>query len=261
MRLSDGGPDVAQSELIDGQVHRASGPWTPAVHALLRHLEAVGWDHAPRVVGFDDDGREVVTWIDGEAPVLPWPAWMATDDALVGLAHLLRGYHDAVCTFVPPEGAVWRSWLGSPGGPIIRHGDPFPSNVVFRDGRPEALIDWEFAQPGTALDDLASAAKHWVPLTSDANAATDGWALPIERRARLHLLCDAYGLGAEDRALLVPTAIRNAVFGYRSHKVWGAAGVAGFAQMWAEGSGARILGDRAWLQANQADLSADDPAG
>jgi hypothetical protein len=42
-------------------VIRDAGPWTPAVHALLRHLEDVGFAAAPRLAGsgLDTDGREV----------------------------------------------------------------------------------------------------------------------------------------------------------------------------------------------------------
>jgi len=246
--LSDGWPSVGGSVLSGGQVHRSAGPWTSAVHALLGHLEASGFDGAPRVIGFDERGREVVTWVAGEAPCLPWPSWMQTDEALVGLGTLLRRYHDAVSGFVAPAGATWRAWLGSPGGPIVRHGDLWPSNVVFRSGRPTALIDWDFAQPGTPLDDLASAAKHWVPLYSDGRAADDGWELPVDRPARLRTLCDAYGLDRAGRAELIPTVLRNAMFGYVSHKTWGEAGVPGFAEMWRAGSGDLILGDRAWLE-------------
>lgn len=252
--LSDGWPSVGGAVLIGGQVHRSTGPWTASVHALLHHLEAVDFNGAPRVVGFDDDGREVLTWVEGDAPGHPWPAWMQGDDALAELGRLLRRYHDSVEGFVPPKGASWRAWLGSPGGPLIRHGDLWPSNVVFGSGRPVALIDWEFAQPGTRLDDLASAAKHWVPLCSDERAGGDGWQLPMDRIARLRILCDAYGLGDDDRAALIPTVLRNALYGYESHRTWGEASVPGFAEMWREGSGASILGDRAWLESVQTDL-------
>src|SRR5262245_47429779 len=44
---------------------RATGPWARSVHALLRHLQDVGFEGAPRVVeeGFDEHGREVLTFI------------------------------------------------------------------------------------------------------------------------------------------------------------------------------------------------------
>ena len=252
--MSDGGPSVAGSVLLDGQVHRMSGPWTPAVHELLRHLEEAGFQGAPRVVGFDQVGREVLTWVEGQAPASPWPSWMQTDGALKDLALLLRRFHKAVSTFNPPESALWRCWIGSEGGPIIRHGDLWPANVVFRSGRPVALIDWEFAQPGTPLDDLASAAKHWVPLISDERAAAEGWCLPLDRPRRLQLLGEAYGLDRSQLPQLVGQVIRNADRGYLSHKTWGEAGVPGFEEMWQKGSGNVILADQRWLRDQQQEL-------
>jgi hypothetical protein len=226
------------------------------VHALLAHLEDAGFDGSPRVLGFDDDGREVLSWVEGSTPVTPWPDWMLTDQALSELGSLLRAYHEAVAGFVPPPGSPWRAWLGAPGGPIIRHGDLWPSNVVFREARPVALIDWEFAQPGEALDDVASAAKHWVPLTSDDRAREEGWPGPLDRTRRLRLLADSYGLNGKDRAALIPRVLRNSLYGYESHRVWGEAGVPGFAEMWKAGSGAAILADREWLDEHQEPLHA-----
>ena len=246
--LSDGWPSVGGSVLINGQVHRSTGAWTPAVQALLRYLADKGFDGAPRVLGFDSQGREVLTWVEGDAPGYPFPPWMQNEAVLADLGHLLRRYHEVVADFASPLGARWRAWLGSPGGPLIRHGDLWPSNVVFHSGRPVALIDWEFAQPGTALDDVASAAKHWVPLCSDDRAAAQGWQLPLDRRHRLQVLCDAYGLDTDERDALLPTVLRNAEFGYLSHKTWGEAGVPGFKEMWEAGSAASIRGDRAWLE-------------
>src|SRR5258707_6979330 len=51
---------------IGGTVHRRAGPWTPAVHDLLRHLERLGFRGAPRPLGIDANGREVLTYIPGE---------------------------------------------------------------------------------------------------------------------------------------------------------------------------------------------------
>ena len=48
-------------------VVRDAGAWTRTVHTLLRHLEERNFP-APRVVGsgFDEDGRETLTYIGGE---------------------------------------------------------------------------------------------------------------------------------------------------------------------------------------------------
>ena len=54
------------------QLLRPMGPWSPAVHEYLRHLEAAGFDGAPRVLGVEGT-REVLTFIDGE--VANDPRW------------------------------------------------------------------------------------------------------------------------------------------------------------------------------------------
>ena len=89
-------------------VYRGTGPWAPAVHALLRHLESVGFEGAPRVVGsgFDEKGREVLGYIDGDV-VHPRP-WGAS--AFAELGRLLRRLHEATSTFTLPDDAVWRRW-------------------------------------------------------------------------------------------------------------------------------------------------------
>lgn len=84
-------------------VVRDTGPWTPAVHALLRHLEAVGFPAAPRVVGngLDASGRETLTFIPGDF-THPGP-WSLDGAAAVGA--LLRDLHAATTPFRPPADA------------------------------------------------------------------------------------------------------------------------------------------------------------
>src|SRR5215212_1013457 len=91
---------------IGDTVRRSTGPWTPAVHALLRHLEEVGFDGAPRVLGIDEQGREVLTYLFGDVPRRASPEIM-TDGVLVELGRLLRRYHDAVAGFELPSGVTW----------------------------------------------------------------------------------------------------------------------------------------------------------
>ena len=53
---------------VGDTVRRPAGPWTPAVHALLTHLHAAGFPGAPRPLGIDEHGREVLTFIPARLP-------------------------------------------------------------------------------------------------------------------------------------------------------------------------------------------------
>jgi len=187
-RLSGGW--VNEVVRIGDTVHRSAGPWTPAVHALLSHLEAKGFDAAPRVLGFDEQGREVLTYIEGEPALHPWPDALLQDDGLAAMARLLRWYHEAVADFVPPIDAEWRiGRVGPEPGEIVLHRDPGPWNVLWRRGAPVALIDWDFAEPGPAINDLAFMAWYAIPL----GPLMDGPPQDLDPHSRLRVVCDAYG--------------------------------------------------------------------
>jgi len=66
-------------------VRRSTGPWTPTVHAFLRHLERVGFDGAPHVLGIDAQGRKVLIYVPCKVPRDASPE-IATDRALSELA-------------------------------------------------------------------------------------------------------------------------------------------------------------------------------
>jgi hypothetical protein len=159
-RLPD--PDGQPSRVFrrGDTVLRPAGPWTPAVHELLRHLEQAGFAGSPRVVGdgYDDQGREVLTFIEGTF-VHPH-AW--SDDAIWQAGRLLRALHDATAGFRPPPDAAWHPWpfraaFGAP-GTVISHCDAGPWHFAVRDGLPFALIDWDTAGPTGRLDEIAATA-------------------------------------------------------------------------------------------------------
>ncbi|WP_246498056.1 aminoglycoside phosphotransferase family protein [Natronoglycomyces albus] len=184
-------------------VRRNTGPWTPAVHALLRHLENSGFTGSPRPLGMDEHGREVLSYLDGEAGKYPLAPHWVTDETLVTVATMLRMFHDAQYGFQPPPGAVWRS-LGPPppDTDIICHHDAAPHNVVWRPDGTLALIDFDLASPGSRLYDVAYTAWTWVPIFTDRDSITLGWQKP-DRARRLRLFADAYGLSVADRARFI----------------------------------------------------------
>src|SRR5438034_8054964 len=82
------GGNLNDAVRIGDTVHRRAGPWTPAVHALLRYLERASFP-APRVVGTDAQGREVLRFIEGEAhngTSEPLPRKLLADEHLVAAA-------------------------------------------------------------------------------------------------------------------------------------------------------------------------------
>jgi Ser/Thr protein kinase RdoA (MazF antagonist) len=157
--LSGGGRSVVYRR--GDVVIRDAAPWTPAVHALLRHLEDVGFTAAPHLVGsgLDTDGREVLTFIDGYF-TQPGP-WSLDGAAAVG--RMLCDLHQATRSFRPPPDAMWFPWHGRDLGNAVRvfgHCDVAPWNIVARDGpagRPHRLGDRRTGRPagGTGPAGLA----------------------------------------------------------------------------------------------------------
>jgi hypothetical protein len=74
---------VDRAVRIGATVRRPAGPWTPTVHALLDHLESHGF-LAPRARGIDEDGREILSYLEGDAELAAAFAGTAADDRLLG---------------------------------------------------------------------------------------------------------------------------------------------------------------------------------
>ena len=196
--LAGGGRSVVHRQ--GDLVIRDTGPWTPAVHALLRHLEDVGFPAAPRLVGsgLDQHGREVLTFIEGEF-TQPGP-WSLEGAAALGA--LLRDLHRATRSFRPLQDADWFPWhgrdLGS-SGKVIGHCDVAPWNIVARGGLPVALIDWETAGPVDPLVELAQLCWLNAKLHDDIVARLERLPPLADRARQLSAIVDGYGLTARQR--------------------------------------------------------------
>lgn len=167
---------------VGDTVRRPLSANSPFVHRLLEHLEEVGFEAAPRFVGIDEQGRGMLTFVDGDVPTsceeIVW-----RDEQLDAAGRLLRRFHAA--TALSPLRDTRE---------VVCHGDFGPWNLVWRDDLPVAVIDFDNAAPGDALDDLGYAAwKHLNLGLLD---------LPVsEQRRRLEILVSSYGARA-DGALL-----------------------------------------------------------
>ncbi|MBC6458256.1 phosphotransferase [Actinomadura sp. HBU206391] len=252
------GGDVTEGVVRVGDtVRRPVRSHTRAVHGLLRHLESVGFDGSPRVLGVDDQGREILSWMPGRTPHRPLPGFAATDETLVALARLLRRLHDAASSYDPPADAVWDDEATSNlDGPydLIGHCDVTPENVVFRDGLPYALIDFDLARPTTRLYDLVTTLRHWAPLDDPADRDL------VQRDAdvghRIALFCGAYGLDREQRRDVLPAARIRFERSYDAMRTRAERQGGGWARMWRSGVGEHIRRAQDWLERNWDDLDA-----
>ncbi|WP_171163561.1 aminoglycoside phosphotransferase family protein [Streptomyces sp. I05A-00742] len=216
---------------VGDTVRRPAGPWTPAVHALLAHLHAVGFRAAPRPLGIDEQGREVLTYVPGD---VVWPdrfALMEPERRLARVGRIVGEFHDAVQDFTPPPDARWRELVPADGHDIIAHHDLGPWNLVTGDDDRWAFIDWDTAAPGTRLWDLAYAAHGFVPLSADPALCR------ADAAHRLRVLVDAYGLDEDGRRRLVPLLGRRSRSMHDFLRDRAALGEQPWATHWAEGHG------------------------
>ena len=183
---------------IGATVRRPLGPWSAAVHGLLRHLEAAGFP-APRVIGTDGGGFELLSWIEGESGPDGW-AKIVPEAGLRQWASFLRRYHAAVAGYRPAPGTEWASGPGTcRPGEVICHGDFGPWNGVWRGDEIAGLVDWDMARPASPDFDIAYALEYAAPFRSDEECMR--WMRypePPDRRRRIEVFCAAYGLPVPD---------------------------------------------------------------
>lgn len=157
---------------VGDTVRRPKGSHTPFVHSLLRHLKNVGFDGAPRVLGIDEERREILTFLEGYVPP-DLDTW--SDEQLVQASVLIRRLHDATA--------------GSPlagDEEVVCHNDLSPCNTVFVEGLPSAFIDFDTAAPGSRDQDLGYALWMFLNLGPDGvNISAQGY--------RIRMMCEAYG--------------------------------------------------------------------
>ncbi|MFF2077198.1 phosphotransferase enzyme family protein [Kitasatospora sp. NPDC058162] len=237
---------------VGDTVRRPAGPWTPAVHALLGHLHAVGFRGAPRAHGLDERGREVLDFVPGE---MVWPfgfAQVEPHERLAGLARLVRELHDAVKDFTPPPDARWQVLIPAEGeageDEIIVHHDLAPWNLVAGEGGRFAFIDWDTAGPGSRLWDVAYALHGFVPLMAHPDWRRDD----ADAGERLRVFADAYGLDEAERRRLVPLLGRRTRSMHDFLRDQAGRGVQPWARLWAEGHGDAWRGDAEYIEEREA---------
>ncbi|HKH80856.1 MAG TPA: phosphotransferase [Methylovirgula sp.] len=176
-------------------VRRPPTPNLGFVRALLRHLEAVGFDGAPRYLGTDESGREIYSYIPG---VVPAELGEHDDKTLENAARLIRAYHDATAPLFATPSAQ-KVCIE-----VACHNDLSPCNTVFRDGHPVAFIDFDAAAPGSRSYDLGYAAWLWLDLGNPDRSTA-------EQVRRLRVFLAAYGSGPSEAEVIAAALERQAI--------------------------------------------------
>jgi hypothetical protein len=204
---------------VGDTVRRPTGPWTPAVHALLEHL-APRLPGIPRVLGRDHRGREVLSYLPGRVVDVDTETLSATQ--LVSLVRWTREFHEAVAGF--SHDGPWR-YFPIDGPTLIGHNDIAPYNACFDGDEVVGVFDWDLAGPTTPLFELAFIAWNCVPLWLDIGAR--------DAAARLRVIAETYGeFDAGEILRAVPPRIQTMLDGI---PVAAAAGDAGMANLMTRG--------------------------
>lgn len=211
-----GEPEIAlaggnMSEVVRrGQaVHRSAGPWTPTIHRLLRHLHRRGIKWLPRPLGFDEHGREVLTYLPGTVPSYPMPSWVWSEGGLREAGRRLAQFHCASADF-DTTGALWQIPTHQP-AEVICINDVAPYNMVFDDNHQlVGMIDLDTASPGPRVWDLAYLAYRLTPLTVNEDTGAGKRSLAA-RRQRLELLRQAYAHAGDCVEVAARDVLRTAI--------------------------------------------------
>ncbi len=218
--LLDGEPlpggNVGGAVRIGATVRRPTGPWTPAVHALLAHLAGTGLPAVPRVHGNDARGREVLDYLPGR--VIDVDAEVLTDTQLAALGRWLRALHEASAGF--EHSGPWR-FFGADAPSLITHNDVAPNNVALAGDEVAGVFDWDLAGPSTPAHDLGHTAWTAIPLfrpIPEADAAR-----------RLGTFADGYGTDPQIVLDAVRPRVQLAIDGIREAVRRGDEGMANLA--------------------------------
>ena len=212
------------------------------VHALLQWFERRGWDGAPRFLGTDELGREVLSLVDGHVAWAKAQSPSVTSDASVArVAALVREFHDLSA--------------GTPlaaGAEVVCHNDLSPKNTVYRDGGtglvPVAFIDWDIAAPGKRIHDIAHVCWQFLGLGPGLGADV------ADAGRRMRLVCDAYGLA--DRSDLLETILWWQDRCWRGIAAQAAAGDPAMIRLRDSGAARTVRDAYDWVSGQRAELAA-----
>ncbi|MBM0066806.1 phosphotransferase [Alkalicoccobacillus gibsonii] len=207
------GGNVSNVYRSGSTVRRNQNQDSSKIHKLLLHLDKKNFNYAPKFIGIDEQGREVLSYIEGEAGNDPVKEYMRSNLVLKDIASMLRFYHDSVCDFDLLN--EWEPMINTPGlKEVICHNDFALYNIVFQKERPVGMIDFDVAAPGPRLWDIAYTLYTCVPLSrvtynekGDPTYYNHSIDAP-KRKEKVGIFFEAYGLQGLEKGLFEMVILR-----------------------------------------------------
>lgn len=182
---------------VGDSVYRPLQPWSSTIHNLLNQLQAAGLNESPKFIGIDGD-QEMLSFVAGDTYNYPLTNAIASTEALISAAKLLRKIHDASVGFVQQENISSFTWMLPPQEPyeVICHGDFAPYNVALTGNLVTGVFDFDTAHPAPRVWDLAYSLYCWAPFKTNSD---DKLGTLEEQISRAKLFCDSYGTSEEQK--------------------------------------------------------------
>lgn len=174
-------------------------PWidnTSVVQSYLGALRTRGVK-APKPLGCDQQGRQVVEYVSGTLALDQLP--LGPED-LLRVGRMIRRIHDASEFFPVPDPDGWKMLLPAEGPNLMCHNDLAPWNLITGDRW--VFIDWDAAGPSTRLWDLAYATQSFGMLFEGQTVKSAA--------TRLRTLVDGYEADLALREALPATMAKRA---------------------------------------------------
>lgn len=246
-----GGIAAGRVTKVGDTVRRPSGPGTPTLQALLRHLRGKGFP-CPEPLGLDASGREILSFLPGRASNWPWPPILLQPEGARRIGAMLARYHAAVVDFAPSS-AVWTHGPQEIGADeIVLHGDFGPHNLIWNDDELTGVIDFELARPGAPMEDAGFAVIRAAQLRPDDMTRGPGFETPPDRVRRLDAFAEGFGAPRSELVVAALGAQRAEID--RIERL-GAAGLEPWAAFHGKGLADVARAELVWIEANAAWLA------
>jgi tRNA A-37 threonylcarbamoyl transferase component Bud32 len=131
-------------------VHRPCCNNSSFVHNTLLWKEKKNPTIAPHFIGIDDDGREIITFLEGYSPD---NLGNFSNKQLYNAGKIINNLHNVLSDF--PDCKYDQT---------VCHNDLSPCNFMFQNDAPYAVFDWDTAEIGDPMNDLAYSIWMWCDI-------------------------------------------------------------------------------------------------